>query len=136
MSADPPPRMTEEQRRAFVHGLCNGTVWTDRDCSSAAEARMVFLPLSFMSRDDLPPLESVGVVWADITLDTHQGALNGIPIFFACRFMHAEDWNACRVAALDELERRSAVAVPASPAVPLEPEPAALAAWETDGGAP
>lgn len=97
------PRMTTEELRDFVVGVLNCQIFSTAHLREP-EYRllpMVFMPLAFME-GELP--EELGLIW-EWYRDTETGgdntfprAINGLPVFGSCRFMHRLDWERARVA--------------------------------------
>lgn len=87
-----PAKLDQEELKAFAVGLAEGRVFTSSHVRNPDDVRSVFMILALMRR--LPPndfLEKVGVVWEWID-KAGPRAINGMPMFFSCRFMHIADW--------------------------------------------
>lgn len=94
-----PERLGQEELKSFTIGLAEGRVFTSSHLRSQNDIMSVFMPLALMRR--LPPddyFEKVGVIW-QWTDRSGPTAINGMPVFFSCRFMHIEDWSRAVAAA-------------------------------------
>jgi hypothetical protein len=54
--------------------------------------------------------QNLGVIWEWMD-KAGPRAINGYPIFFSCRIMHAEDWNRAKRAIIREQERRGTIEI-------------------------
>ena len=102
---DFPPRMSDEDLKAFVLGMCDGKIFTMNDAPPDL-VPMCFLPLMF-NQEALPKevLDRIGMVWEWMSEAGPRG-VNNLPIFTSCRLMHKIDWERAHSAILKELERR------------------------------
>lgn len=90
--SEEPDRLDQEELKAFAIGLAEGRVFTSSHLKDPNDIMSVFSVLALMRR--LPPpdfLEKVGVVWEWLD-KAGPRAINGMPMFFSCRFMHVADW--------------------------------------------
>lgn len=110
-----PPRLTPDERRAFVLAVADGHAVTSLDVPARLLGQ-VFMPLGLgaaglfrgWTRRDF---ERVGLIWADTRRDRTFGmAVNGFPIFASCRLMLREDLDDLRPAVEAEIARRKALA--------------------------
>lgn len=108
-----PPRLTQEELKAFVMGYVNGTVYTNYDVDQHILG-IVFMPLSLgaLAGATKKDLEQIGCIWADTAKDHTTGrSINGQPTFTSCRMMLKEDWAIAREAILKETQRREEVTI-------------------------
>src|SRR5262245_21075251 len=105
--------MSADERRVFVLGLVDGTIWTNFDYEESL-VPIAFMPIAMGAFKDVPKddLDQVGCLWADTTKDhPFPRGINGKPIFATVRVMHKDDWQVCCEAARLEFERRKEIPV-------------------------
>lgn len=111
--ASRPERMSEEELRRFVHGLCDGDIFTSHHLANPEEELpLVFLPLPLGLFNDWSTEEvgNVGVIWQWLREATPM-SVNGLPSFFGCRVMHKDDWARAYTAYQAEQKRREEIKV-------------------------
>lgn len=102
----PPPKMSSEQKRDFVLGVCQGTIFTNRHLKDPSLFPKVFSPFLFGGRKLAPrDLSTLGCVWAPLDQALPK-SINGHPMFVIANVMHADDARECFEAIDLELERR------------------------------
>jgi hypothetical protein len=110
------PDTSEEDLKAFVMGVCNNDIFTDRHMSEheAQHIGMVFMPLSLggLSHPHMPKtyLESLGCIW-EWNKDAGPRSVNGMPCFFSMRLMNKTDAERAFKAIHEELERRKEIKI-------------------------
>lgn len=55
----------------------------------------IFMPLVFMTKEQFGNVDDIGQIIGDMK-DTFKMAVNGYPIFSACRFINKADWKIIR----------------------------------------
>lgn len=106
------PRMTDEQLKEFVLGLCDGKLLTSAQVRQPDLIPMIFLPVAFgvfngWSKEEI---ENIGVLWEWNDRAGLRG-INGYPIFSSLRMMHKEDWKRAVDAHEREMKRREEIVV-------------------------
>lgn len=100
----PVPRMTTEDLKKFVLGVCDDKIWTDRHCHGPQEIKWSFMILALASFEETD-MSSVGTIWEWVSQALPM-ACNRMPIFMSCRLMHIEDAKLAWKAIDKEFERR------------------------------
>ncbi len=105
------PRMSDEDLRAFVVAFCDGRIFSTAHMRNLEDAYLVFMPLFFGAGDfSRSWIESIGVVYEYMD-KAGPRSINGMPIFFSCRFVHRDDWERARQAIIKEEARRANIEV-------------------------
>lgn len=106
------PRMTDDQLREFVLGLCDGKLFTSEHVKNERDIPMIFMPLALGAIGDWSKeeLAEIGVVWEWLKEAGPLG-VNGNPLFFSMRLMHKDDWERAVKAWEAETERRKHIAL-------------------------
>ena len=100
----PVPRMSYEEIKEFVLGVCDNRIWTDRHCRGDLAVRQSFMILGLATFEETD-LDSIGTIWEYMS-QANPMAVNGMPTFFSCRLMHIEDARMAWKAIDKEMERR------------------------------
>jgi hypothetical protein len=105
-------RMTDDELREFVLGVCDGRIFTSRHCRDPEEVRMVFAILAFGLLKDLTREDAaqIGLFWEYLS-EAGPLACNGLPMFLSVRMMHVDDAERAGKAIVSELARRGEIAV-------------------------
>lgn len=105
-----PHRLTQAELVDFVDKYCSGRI-RDNNELSARDIPLAFLPVYFGVLKDFK-VESIGLIYAVAGEDRTCGmGVNGFPVFFSCRILHAEDWARLKPAIKAEFERRKKIEV-------------------------
>jgi hypothetical protein len=107
---EPGIRMSDEDLRDFVLGLCDGRVFTSAHIRNDHDIGMVFMPLKFGALRYYHPkeIDQIGVIW-EYRDKAGPMDVNGMPSFFSCRIMHKDDWKRAVKAYEKENERRKGI---------------------------
>jgi len=111
-------RMTDDELRAFVLGVCDGRIFTSSDVPGYLLGS-VFMPIVLgafagWSEDDV---QQVGLLW-EYLHEAGPLSVNGMPTFFSCRVMHCDDLDRALVAIDAEHERSKRIEQPPPKAEP------------------
>lgn len=112
--ADTPPRMSDEELREFIEGVCSGQIFTSNHPKATPNIwQLIWMPLAFGCFADWPESAKrrIGVFWEHMGRAGRR-AINGCPIFHSVRTMHVADWRRAHRGILLELERRKQIEVP------------------------
>jgi hypothetical protein len=108
------PRMSEDELRKFVLGVCDGRIVTSNVVPGYL-LPLVFMPLGLAASDMIRTIDvdSVGLVWESLDAPGQipGRAINGFPMFTSCHVMHKADVARVRVAVAAELKRRQRIKV-------------------------
>lgn len=101
------PRKDDESLREFVLAYCDGRLFTSADVPNPNLLGMVFMPLALGGLRDFDKefIDSIGLIYEEIR-HAEQRAINGMPTFLSCAFLHKDDWKRAQLAIQKELERR------------------------------
>jgi len=100
-------RLPPEALAKFIEDVLADRVFTAHHLNPADFhlIPMLFMPLAFIEKENRPPSEQIGTVYAPYT-DAIPRALNGYAIFSSVAFLHVEDWKlASEEIRRDQLER-------------------------------
>jgi hypothetical protein len=117
---DPRPhgltRLTSDQLKAFVLGVCDGSIFTSNQIRQSSEVGMVFMPLILggLSDWDKDSLEKIGIIYEHMS-ESLPRSINGMPIFASCNIMHIDDWKIAERAIHYEIERRKNIKLDLQP---------------------
>jgi len=108
--SDGPPRMSDDELRAFVDDYVSGRIWVMQSAQREEDMALPFLVLQLSGLPDGWKAENVGTVWEYMS-NAGPRSVNGMPMFFSCHFMHAEDWQRVLKAVTAERDKRSNIEV-------------------------
>ena len=104
-----PPRMSEEDLRAFVLGLCDGKIWTSNH-NNGQGIDAFSMMLMFKNPPPREYTEKIGLLWEWLD-KAGPRAVNNQPSFFSMRILHIDDWNRAFAAYQEEMNRREEIRV-------------------------
>lgn len=99
--------LAEPELRQLVLDICDNRVFTDRHCRTADEVLQCFPILAMMKLCDRkfiaanPP----GLVWEFYSKASPMG-VNGLPMFFSCKFLSPSDQEKVHPLVVAEMTRR------------------------------
>ena len=105
------PRMSDDELRKFVLGLCDGSLFTMFDCPQIM-IPMVFMPIAlgafagYVAED----MAEVGCVY-EYYSEAGPRSINGLPVFASFKLVHIDDWRRAAKAADAEIARRKDIPI-------------------------
>lgn len=105
-------RLPEATLRQLVMDIADNKVFSDRHCRTSEEVLMCFPILQMMELCDRKYIQAnpPGLVY-EYYSQASPTAVNGLPMFFSCRFLSPEDMAIVHPLVVAEMERRQAFVV-------------------------
>lgn len=110
-----PPRLTKDELKEFILGVCDGRIFTDWVMPPHDKQQLlpvVFMPIALggLEGHTTDELNNVGAIWEYMN-QAGPRSINGYPMFMSMHLVHRLDTAIAMPAIMEEKKRRDALEV-------------------------